>query len=295
MAIHARSNLYPGVNAHLNSFLQQPGGGWESFHAEHIVDIRRVIAAALPPNYYATAEKSLQLSTYDAASLTAHVTRPDIGLMQRAPSVIPSAVGGQSLKPSASYALAPWLALDEEEALMSVLIYAYAGSLPGRLVTRIELLSPGNKPPAADHRPYLARCKRTLRSGVALVEIDYLHQTPPANPALPSYADGDPNAYPYSAAVSIPQPTPLEGHTDYYGWAVTDKLPTLPIPLAGDEHAPLDLALAYQRTYESAGFFDQVVDYAQDPPAFDRYRPADREQIAALLAEIRRAPPADAP
>jgi hypothetical protein len=63
MPIHSKTNLYPGINAHLNSFLQQEGGGWESFHAEHIIDLRRVLAQTLPRGYYAVAEKSLQGET----------------------------------------------------------------------------------------------------------------------------------------------------------------------------------------------------------------------------------------
>lgn len=45
MAICTPLNLYPGVNAHLNSFLQSEGGGWESFHAQYLV----MIAAADRP------------------------------------------------------------------------------------------------------------------------------------------------------------------------------------------------------------------------------------------------------
>jgi hypothetical protein len=36
MPIHSNHNLYPGVNAHLNSLLQQKNGRWQSFHGAHI-------------------------------------------------------------------------------------------------------------------------------------------------------------------------------------------------------------------------------------------------------------------
>lgn len=51
------SSPYLGVNAHLNSFLLQPDGGWEMFHAKHIVVIRQMLDGVLPPDYYAASEK----------------------------------------------------------------------------------------------------------------------------------------------------------------------------------------------------------------------------------------------
>ena len=62
MSIHLRENQYKGVNAHLNSYLQnEPGGWWEVFHSNHLAHIRDAIDAQLPPGYYALNEKSLQV------------------------------------------------------------------------------------------------------------------------------------------------------------------------------------------------------------------------------------------
>lgn len=49
-------NLYPGVSAHLNSYLQLDPGAWRSFHAEHIVDLARTIRHDLPGGYTAIIE-----------------------------------------------------------------------------------------------------------------------------------------------------------------------------------------------------------------------------------------------
>ncbi len=62
MAIHSDHNLYPGVNPHLNSYLQQPCGGWESFHGKLIGEIVLELDRTLSPNYYAVNEKSLQIN-----------------------------------------------------------------------------------------------------------------------------------------------------------------------------------------------------------------------------------------
>lgn len=182
MAIHSKTNLYPGINAHLNSFLQQEGGGWESFHAEHIIDLRRVLAKTLPAGYYAVAEKSLQITP----------------LGSQVSLAVPTGV----------YPMTPLIS-DPEDDLVGIVVYRQEmGRLPGKPVARIELLSPTNKPPSQDYRQYQSKRQLTLESGVSLVEIDYLHQTPPANPLLPDYSQREPNAIPTTSALTFRSPRP---------------------------------------------------------------------------------------
>ena len=62
MPLHSDQNLYPGINPHLNSIIQKESGEWESFHNDHITNIREHLDATLPPGYLARTEKSLQIS-----------------------------------------------------------------------------------------------------------------------------------------------------------------------------------------------------------------------------------------
>lgn len=250
MPIEARQNLYPGINAHLNSSLQQRGGGWEVFHTRHINDIQEALDQVLPPNYYAAAEKSLQVTLYGDEDTSSYVTL-------------------------------------EEETINSVVIYQHTGTIPGMPVTRIELLSPANKPGGSDYRDYLARRVRVLESGVALVEIDYLHEQRPLLPQFPSYRDDDQGAFPYLILVSVPRPSMMEGRADLYEFGVESRLPKVSIPLAGDEAVTLDFQPIYNRAFAAARIFSILVDYAQNPVNFDRYSPADRVKISALLEGIR--------
>jgi hypothetical protein len=64
MSIRSRDNLYNGINAHLHSRLQHEPGGWEVFHAAHIIDVGRAIDALLPLGYLIEPEKSLQIREY---------------------------------------------------------------------------------------------------------------------------------------------------------------------------------------------------------------------------------------
>lgn len=62
MALTSRKNQYRGMNAHLNSLLQQKGGDWESFHTNHISDIHAQLNEQLEGTGYVTRiEKGVQI------------------------------------------------------------------------------------------------------------------------------------------------------------------------------------------------------------------------------------------
>jgi hypothetical protein len=61
MAVTSRKNEYQGINAHLNSELQSPYGGWEGFHNSHITHIVEAIMSSLPAGYVIEPEQSFQI------------------------------------------------------------------------------------------------------------------------------------------------------------------------------------------------------------------------------------------
>ena len=176
MPIHYRENQYQGINAHLQSALQSPGGGWESFHAAHITHLTEAIDSLLPANYYVLNEKSLQLSTFNLETEEKGIsgTRPDLGIFQDQPST-----GHQPA--TAASSPVPTLPIIktvlEEDPLESVIIYRAESPANAIPVTRIELLSMGNKPGGAHYPQYTAKCNETLDSSINLIEIDYLHES----------------------------------------------------------------------------------------------------------------------
>jgi len=285
MAIRAQQNLYPGVNAHLNSFLQQKGGGWESFHSDFITFIRMTLDEQLPSNYYTLSEKSLQIGEID--SERQRHTYPDITLFQRQPSARLSNTT-QSATPTLTLPLDEALELEEEEhPLHSVVIYEMtAEQYPGRPVTRIEVLSAANKPPESYHSAYLARRLDTLRSGVNLVEIDFLHELRPILLTVPSYPDRVKGAFPYAILISNPHPELQRGKIEVYGFGIDSVIPVLPLPLGGTNDLSFDLGKIYNRLYASLRAFEVVVDYAQVPANFDKYAPEDQARIRDIMATI---------
>ena len=290
MAIQSERNLYPGINAHLNSRLQNESGRWRSYHSYHITDLARLIDEWLPPGYRSIAEQSLQ-----GTEVELHYFPPGLRLIpdvtiyrdsatrQRSPQAIPEAA-----KPTAVVST-EYLIEEDEDTLTGIIIYQLGeGDGVGRPITRIELLSPANKPGGSVYQQYRAKRLDVLKSGLRMVEIDYLHQTPPIHPALRNYARGEADAYPYAILVTDPRPSLESGTTAIYTIAVNQALPVIDIPLAGVDTARIDFGAIYNRTFESTYYLQDLVDYAEDPVHFDRYSPADQAKIRALLEEIRR-------
>lgn len=287
MKIQSPNNLYPGVNLHLTSLLQSESGGWESFHSDFITFIREELDRQLPSGYLARSEKSLQISEIFQPSPRETRTKPDVTIY--GPS---SPVGKGSMiaaaEPTAIYSIED--TLEEEENLVGIIIYqAGEGSLLGRPITRLEVLSAANKPGGSHYPKYLTRWQETLQSGLRLIEIDLLHESRPVLRLLPSYRDDEAGAYPYLILVSDPRPTFKQGPTKVYGFEVDDDFPLIEIPLAGADSIVFDFGAVYNRVFEGSRFCYTAVDYAIDPINFDHYTEADREKIQARLSVIREA------
>ncbi|MDZ4764288.1 MAG: DUF4058 family protein [Chloroflexota bacterium] len=289
MPIFADTNLYPGVNAHLNDWLQINEGAWQTFHAEHITDLVRTVRARLPVGYTAFSEPSLQISAIrdDGGKTLARRSDPDVQVYQRANAPALSAgIPMATIAPTLQFDLQQ--ILDDEDTLNALIIYQVGEGTPfGRPVTRIELLSPANKSGGSHYAAYTAKKLESLRSGLRLVEIDYLHLFPPTLRFLPNYKKRQDGAFPYTLIITDPRPSFDKGKVYLYGIGVLDPLPTLDIPLAGADVVPVDFGAAYRVTAENSPLLQSEVDYAVDPPAFDHYTPDDQAAIRALLTDIR--------
>lgn len=279
----ATQNPYRGVNAHLNSFLQTEG--WESFHTEFIVGLRATLDTVLPPNYYAVSEKSLQVSV--AAGNGSQIERPrrmipDVSVYQTAPSPAPQTAAALAVPE-----MRLPLILDDEETISAVVVYrARGGRVPGKPVTRLELLSPSNKPGGSGYAAYRAKRLEALYSELRLVEIDLLHELPPILPEIPNYAAGEPGAFPYLILVSDPFLLPPEARTALYGAHVDAPLRIISVPLAEGDAIAVDFDAVYNQTFESSRLFRLVVDYTNEPLRFETYAAADQQRIRDIMARV---------
>jgi hypothetical protein len=295
MAIQSRKNQYRGVNAHLHSLLQAEVTDWAVFHSAHIIDLARAIDGKLPPGYIVAPEKSLQIREYDPDTGERIPLRgnpsisPDIGIYD-INSTRNKSPSGASITTTPTLTLSPEPIDDPEDYFTAAVIYEI-GKESGidKAVTRIELLSPSNKPSGSGYGLYREKRVITLVNKIVMVEIDYLHESPPANDLIPNYVKRAPHSYPYSVSVTEPRPSLREGELRIYGFDVDAPMPIIDIPLSGEDVVTVDFGKVYDQTYGSLGFYSYRVDYAQHPVYFETYADEDQARIEVRMNAVQAA------
>jgi len=283
--VRSVNNLYRGINAHLHSLLQKQGG-WQGFHARHTVHIADALAAKVRPlGYRVTLEESLQIrrlaEVHDYRSdllVFATSDRPGSGTATAATPEATLTIGtlmGEALsdKPYSAIAIRKRDTSDDEQP-----------------VAWIELLSPTNKGTSSDANAYRAKRMNLLSAGLVVVEIDYIHQTPPTFETIPPYEpdkDGNwnPKARPYRVLVLDPRPELVNGPAWNIEFGVDEYIPRVTIPLSGDERIEVDLNIPYDQTFKT-GFYGDQVDYAVEPPGLERYAPWDQVRILGRMIAL---------
>jgi len=247
-----RNNPYPGINAHLNSLLQTPGSidqpsMWSGFHSQHITHIGEALNDQLPDHYIAMGEPSLQLRNVDiegSFEISEPIKHPMATVIRE---------------------LLPQRAL-------------------GRIVARIELLSPANKPGGRHYELYAIKRSDALESDVPLIEIDYLHESASIVPGLPAYPN-HPDSRPYAIIVSDPRPDWQQGKVRVYGFLVGSPVAAFPLPLADDERLDFNLDPVYQQTFR-LGRWGDLLDYTIEPERFHTYSATDQARIRTIMAAV---------
>lgn len=228
-----------------------------------------MVNRSLPPEYYALTEKSLQIQL---SGENPFPTRPDIAIFQER-STPPRSQSEQMMPPTLEVPMMP-----SDDYFVAVEIY-HAPS--NRFVTRIELLSPINKTQHLQN--YRDMRQAMFKLGVNIVEVDYLHETPTIfRDLLPDYTQKANGAYPFAIAVSNPYREKLS----LFCFHVEEALPTLVIPLNGEDSFRLNFGEAYNITFEDDRRAHMLIDYEQLPLHFDKYAPFDQEQIRVVMESI---------
>ncbi len=147
----------------------------------------------------------------------------------------------------------------------------------GRVVTRVEVVSLGNRATAAGRAAYLAA--RAEAAPGAIVEIDLLTQ---GRPTLDFARDGLP---PHDQTVTVTRAGTPERY-EIYTAAVTKRLPRFRLPLAADDKDTIfDLQTAVNRAYERGGFAERLAAAYKGPlPPDARLADESRAWVEAHLA-----------
>jgi hypothetical protein len=282
--VRALKNQYRGINAHLHSFWQATGT-WGRFHNAFITHLTEALRLdLLPRGYIVEMEESLQIRRVGPELLPGQRPRADTIIYDpdRQRAAAPSAIA------EAPLTVADLLddAEDVAHPYYAVAIYPSTPDLTmGDAIVWIELLSPSNKGYSPDAQAYQGKRRALLDAGLAFVELDFLHATPPTFARLPDYTRGEAGASPYRVALLDPRPDVQRGPAEVHEFVVDEPIPDITLRLSGEDRATLGLDRLYQAMI-ARGYAYQAVDYAQLPLEFERYSPADQARIARRMLAV---------
>ena len=293
MSITSAINQYQGINAHFQSYAQNTYDGWSPFHSQYIADLTRAIGKSLRgTGYIVDPQRSLQIKRQDIETGTqfTQAPRPDV-VIRRNPQA-----GSASIQVSGSVATPMIAQKNLDQAYFSPQeepyeMHAIVIRRDETEVARIEILSPTNKRHGHERREYIEKRADTLRTGVVLVEVDYLHETPSLTIGLPDYLAGEPDARPYTISVIDPREQ-ADLQKAVYGFGIDEPLMPIPIPLLGKDMVSVDFGGIYTETFNSLETFATSADYSRTPAGFETYTRADQFAIWArmlAIADARRA------
>jgi hypothetical protein len=245
------------------------GQVWKDFHTRVVTLIAEVLMPHVRPRYVVRVEERVYFE--HSAADGEEFVEPDVLVLERAEQAPLASRGGAAS--ATAIAITPVIIPLPVSRRERQLYLSVRERESEELITAIEVLSPTNKRPGGDgQRAYLRKRARVLRSSANLVELDLLRGGArlPARRRLPA-AD-------FYAFVCRADRRP---NAEVYSWTLRQPLPTIPIPLAGeDPDIPLNLQLVLDTLYDRAGY-DYSLDYRR--PIEPRLEGEDAEWAAGLL------------
>lgn len=231
------SNPFPGVDPFI-----EDQDYWPDFHHTFITFWRSALNERLPADYFARVDERFEIvETHE------HLARqrlPDVSVLHDPsaprPSPPPTESSVATVEP-----VRRRLVIEAEHREAFIQIFRQSDE---RLVAVLELLSPTNKQ-GGGYLSYLRKRNELLLQDVHLVELDLLGrgERVPLEPDLPP---GD-----YFAFVSRAD---RRDWCDVYAWRLPSPIPSIPIPLLGnDRDLKLDLQAIYNTAHQVGGFSRQ--------------------------------------
>lgn len=237
---------FPGMDPYLESTDYWPG-----FHHHLAEELMTMLNAHLGPRYFADVEVRAEVD--DLAVLSSSDMYPDVAVLDDAPH----ASEERAATPAITAPLQR-IALPAERARSRAVRVRLTDTK--ELVTAIEILSPVNKRGRGLQR-YRQKREQLLLSACHLVEIDLLRRG-----ERPGWEVEDlPPPTAYVCLVNRARDDGLR-ISEIWPIALSEPLPTLPIPLlAPDPDVTLDLNAALRQIYGRARY-GRRLDYRGEPP-----------------------------
>lgn len=264
------------------------GQRWEHFHATFIVAMQEALMAQIVPRYIAVVGERVHVEWFPEPPQLAikpiRLIEPDVAIVGTSPAGGAAVAMRTAVEIEIDPELAQGVVEVELAELPSMEFREYFVEIrvreTGELVTVIELLSPTNKRKGSvGWHEYLAKRHEVFYSRVHLVELDLLRggeRMPMRN--MPK-AD-------YLALISRWEwrPKAIAIH-----WRLTQKMPTIPIPLKDDkELVKLDLQSVFTTVYERGGY-RYLLDYRRpvEPSLSDEDQTWAEEVLSKALGTER--------
>ena len=253
---------FPGMDPFLEAH-------WGDVHTALSTYIRNEIQGQLPGDLLARIEESVLLEVFDDDNPESKYERryPDVGVFEATVS------DGQSPTNGGSLAIAePIITVSRFTKRTQRSVHIYDPSRKMKLVTAIELISPGNKIGSKNRDEYHERSDQILDSGASLVEIDLIRQ---GRSVLYAPALEERGHY----AICVIRGWKPE-RAEVYPVRFDVALPTIRIPLRrGDADAILELQKLLDRAYADGRY--NSLDYTQ--PLKPPFTAAENRWLKAQL------------
>jgi hypothetical protein len=228
---------------------------WEDVHPSVITYTRDALLPYLPSDLFARMEKRVYIDTgYSPRA----VRKPDVMVIERPARSTPFRSIGGTLVAPAKPILLDFASDPVEENYIQIF------DADGRkVVTAIELISPGNKIEGTGRAAYLRKRDQFIASDANIVEIDLVRAGEWVSMLWPMVLPSGLHTA-YRASVRRSDPHAMG---ELYPLPLQDRLPVIQIPLRqGEPDALLDLQALIDRAYEF-GRYDSI-DYTEpcEPP-----------------------------
>lgn len=257
------SMIFPGMDP----YLENPQF-WPGVHNSLIIYLRDQLQPLLRPRYVAAVEERVYVEGTDRQYV------PDALIQQQ--STRPRRSGGAAVAEMEEPLIVQSPGPEIHESYIEILDL----SSGQKIITVIEVLSPGNKFPGKGRDSYLAKQRDVLYSNAHLVEIDLLRFGPHVLAVPHSLIQG---RAVYDYLVCVNRAMPPRASYELYPHHLREPLPRFGIPLADDDSdVPLDLQASFARTYEAGAYLDRI-DYSR--PCQPPLSPDDQEWANELIGQ----------
>jgi len=227
---------------------------WEDFHSRMITALSDRLSPRVQPDYVVRVERRIYVERPDEN--TDSIRRADVAILAMDSGPATGSLGATDTTAVAVECELP-MPVERQE---TYLIIRERESM--EVVTVIELLSPANKRYRSDgRREYLSKRNEFLSSSSHLVELDLLR----GGERLPVVGK-----LPRGDCYAIVSRSYRRPRCSVYAWTMTDKLPTIPIPLKrGEADAEVSLQEIFDIVWERARY-DLSLNYNKPPePPFN--------------------------